>query len=128
MLTSINGGFYILPLSSIVKIHNIGKSDFENSYKNIITIAGKQYSFVNLCDIFKNEKGNKTIFNLLLVSYRNTKVGIIVNEIVSEYQAVLKPIDNISRDNDIFSGASILGDGSLAMVIDPHKLINNFGN
>jgi two-component system chemotaxis sensor kinase CheA len=128
LLTGINGGYYIFPLSSIVKIHSIARSDFENSYKNLITIDGRQYAFVNLCGIFKNKDAAETVFNLLLVSYKNTKVGIIVNEIISEYQAVLKPVDNISQTNEIFSGASILGNGSLAMVIDPHKLINNFGN
>lgn len=126
LLCKVNGSFYILPLSSIVKIFSLNKSEIKNTYKNIITIENEQFPFINLCESFKNNPENNSVLNLLLINYKNQKIGLIVNEIVSEYQAVLKPVDNLTNKN-IFSGASILGDGSLAMVIDTHKLIGEYG-
>jgi two-component system chemotaxis sensor kinase CheA len=50
-------------------------------------------------------------------------VGIAVDKIEGEYQAVLRPLGHLYQGQDEFSGATILGDGSVALVLDPNKLI-----
>jgi two-component system chemotaxis sensor kinase CheA len=63
---------------------------------------------------------------IIMVKYEDKKIGIVVDNITGEYQAVLKSLGKLYRNQDIFSGASILGDGTVALVLDTHKVINKF--
>ena len=51
------------------------------------------------------------------------QIGLVVDKVVGDYQAVLKPLGQLYYGQDEFSGATILGDGTVALVIDPLKLI-----
>jgi len=128
LLTGVNGSYYLFPLSSVKKIFSIDSKQMDSAYKNLIQVEGKQYPFISLPNEFNNANNYKGIKSMLLVDYQDHEVGIIVDQVFSEYQAVLKPLDKLLKKSDIFSGASILGDGKLAMVIDVHILINYFSN
>lgn len=128
LLTGVNGSYYLFPLSSVKKIFSIDNKQMDSSYKNLIQVEGKQYPFISLPNEFNKTNNYRGIKSMLLVDYQDHEVGIIVDEVFSEYQAVLKPLDKLLKKSDIFSGASILGDGKLAMVIDVHILINYFSN
>jgi two-component system chemotaxis sensor kinase CheA len=47
----------------------------------------------------------------------------VLDQIIGEYQAVLKPLGKLYRKQEMISGASIQGDGTIALVLDPNKLI-----
>lgn len=128
LLTGVNGSYYLFPLSSVKKIFSIDNHQRDSAYKNLIQVEGKQYPFISLPDEFNKTNNYNGIKSMLLVDYQDHEVGIIVDEVFSEYQAVLKPLDKLLKKSDIFSGASILGDGKLAMVIDINILINYFSN
>lgn len=128
LLTGVNGSYYLFPLSSVKKIFSIDNHQRDSAYKSLIQVEGKQYPFISLPDEFNKANNYKGIKSMLLVDYQDHEVGIIVDEVFSEYQAVLKPLDKLLKKSDIFSGASILGDGKLAMVIDINILINYFSN
>lgn len=128
LLTGVNGSYYLFPLSSVKKIFSIDNNQMNSAYKNLIQIEEKQYPFINLPTEFNKTNNYSGIKSMLLVDYNDYEVGIIVDEVYSEYQTVLKPLDKLMKKSDIFSGASILGDGKLAMVIDVHILINYFSN
>jgi len=63
---------------------------------------------------------------MVVVNYDENEVGLTVDEIIGEYQAVLKPLGKLYKDIDIISGATILGDGTIALVLDTNKIIKNF--
>jgi len=128
LLVGVNNSKYILPLTSVLKIYKVSNAEIENAYKNIIDIEGIQYPFINLTDKFADAHKDKSVNHFITVNYHDKIVGLIVNELYSEYQAVLKPIDKLLKHTEMFSGASILGDGKVAMVIDTNKLITHFTN
>jgi len=128
LLVGVNNSKYILPLASVLKIYKVSNTEIESAYKNIIDIEGVQYPFINLIEQFADSDKTDTINHFITVNYHDKIVGLIVNELYSEYQAVLKPIDKVLKHTEMFSGASILGDGKVAMVIDTNKLINHFTN
>ncbi|MCQ2249738.1 MAG: chemotaxis protein CheA [Bacteroidales bacterium] len=61
--------------------------------------------------------------NVVLVKYKDGRVGLIVDRIVGEHQAVLKSLGKYFANQEYISGGSILGDGSIALVLDTNKLI-----
>ncbi len=60
---------------------------------------------------------------VVIVSSDNKKYGLVVNELSGKYQTVLKPLGNYLEMKDEFSGGSVLGDGSVAFVLDVRKFL-----
>lgn len=58
--------------------------------------------------------------------FEDKRVALIVDDIIGEYQAVLKPVGKYFRHQDAVSGATILGDGTIALVMDSNKAIKSF--
>ncbi|MEO6733880.1 MAG: chemotaxis protein CheW, partial [Ferruginibacter sp.] len=56
------------------------------------------------------------------------KVGLIVDRIVGKFQAVLKPLGRYFLHMDNISGATILGDGKIALVLDTNNVTEQFLN
>ncbi|MDO9614278.1 MAG: chemotaxis protein CheW, partial [Bacteroidota bacterium] len=63
---------------------------------------------------------------IVTVSFENQVFGLVVDEVIREYQAVIKPLGKLLNAQDIFSGASILGNGQLALVLDTNKIIQKY--
>ena len=51
---------------------------------------------------------------------------MVVDAVLGEYQIVVKPLGRFLRSVDMISGASVMGDGSLSLIIDPGRLVNYF--
>ena len=126
MLVRIADTDYIIPLSVIDTIFAVEHTKIEKAFNNIINIEGVQYPFYYLRDEFQIEGEKPEREEIIMVKYDDKKIGIVVDHITGEYQAVLKPLGKLYRQQDIFSGASILGDGTVALVLDTHKVINQF--
>ena len=128
LLVTINSESFIIPLSSVVQIYQVNEKKIRNSVNNIIDIEGVQFPFVNLPKKFDNSSASNQVLHFITVSYHNKTVGLVVNELISEYQAVLKPIGSIQQNNELFAGATILGDGKIAFVMDTNKVIDFYSN
>ena len=128
LLVSVNRDRFVIPLSSVEQIYQVSQEEIDNSYNNIIDIEGQQFPFINLVEKFENSEPTNEYMHFISVVYHEKSVGIIVNELISEYQAVLKPIDKLLKKNEIFAGATILGDGKVALVLDTNKIIDYYSN
>lgn len=126
MLVRIADVDYIIPLSVIDTIFAVEHEKIATSFQNVINIEGVQYPFYYLRDEFGIPGEPPQKEEIIMVKYEDRKIGVVVDNITGEYQAVLKPLGKLYRSQDIFSGASILGDGTVALVLDTHKVINQF--
>ena len=63
-----------------------------------------------------------------MVQYGETRIGLSVDNIIGQYQAVLKPLGKLYKNQQTISGATILGDGTVALVMDTNKLISEFAS
>ncbi len=63
---------------------------------------------------------------MVIVSFENEQVALIVDSVVGENQTVLKPLGKHYKNQDFISGGTILGDGSVALVLDVNKIVTEF--
>ncbi len=126
MLVRISDVDYIIPLSVIDTIFAVEHEKIATAFQNVINIEGVQYPFYYLREEMGIQGEPPAKEEIIMVKYEDRKIGIVVDNITGEYQAVLKPLGKLYRNQDIFSGASILGDGTVALVLDTHKVINEF--
>ncbi|RLD90675.1 MAG: chemotaxis protein CheA [Bacteroidetes bacterium] len=126
LLVYINKVRYIVQMDNIKRIYKVTGEEVAACLDNVIIKEGKQIPFINLTEQFSDNGESPEPPHYMLVIYHDTlEVGLLINKIVGKYQAVIKPLGKYLRKMDIFSGASILGDGSIAIVMDVNKIILN---
>lgn len=125
LLTSVGDGFYVIPSSSVRKIVSVDSQDLARLEKEL-TIDEIQMPFVNLHTAFIPEIPLSTEQFVVAVANENQTFGLVVDDVVREYQAVVKPLGSLIKEMEVFSGASILGTGDLALVVDTNKIIEKY--
>ncbi|MCT4637973.1 MAG: chemotaxis protein CheA [Bacteroidales bacterium] len=124
LLVQVKDESYIIPLFSVYKIYPVTYSQYSESFHGTIKIDNERLPYYDIIKEFyddytpENDKAQ-----VIIVENEDDKFGLIVENIIGEYQAVLKPLGYVYENKDFFSGASILGNGSIALVLDVSKLI-----
>jgi two-component system chemotaxis sensor kinase CheA len=126
LLTSVCGSYYVIPSSVISKLHLVKTEVLKKDFRQVVELDGLQFPYLNLREEFGGTNQMPEELFVVVVYYDNDTFGLVVDEVVREYQAVVKPLGGILKNHDVFSGASILGSGQLALVIDTNKLIQKY--
>ncbi len=117
---------FLIPLSSVDKCYEFYHHQLEKAVNNLVLAGSERVPFIYLRSFLEMEGESPEIERVVIIEYLDMKIGLTVDHIVGEYQAVLKPLGRLYRHQDIISGATILGDGTVALVLDPNKLILNY--
>lgn len=127
LLVKIEDTPFVIPLSVVDKIFAVEHQQLVNKFNNVIILDGAQVPFFYLRGEFGMEANDSVQFEeVIVVKYEEKKVGLAVDTVIGEYQAVLKPLGKHFKSHDIISGATILGDGTVALVMDTNKMIKTF--
>jgi len=126
LLVKIYDTFYIIPLSSVDKIYAAEHNKVVGTFNQLIVLDGQQIPFFYLRHEFELEDNNAPLEQVIVVRYEDKRIGLVVDSVIGEYQAVLKPLGKYYKNQEIISGATILGDGTIALVIDTNKAIKYF--
>lgn len=124
LLVAIDQVNYIVPLSVITKCYAVNNKDMIGRFNNLLILDEEQVPFIHLRQEFGYSPMPGLQSQMIVVNNGERKVGISVDNIIGEYQAVVKPLGKYYKDQDFVSGASILGDGTIALVLDTNKLID----
>ncbi len=123
LLISIDHFRFLIPVSAVDSCEEIEHSELIKIHQKRFILNDELVPFLYLRDEFEILENPPDIEKIIVVKYEEKRVALIVDTIIGEHQAVLKPLGEIFKNQDYFSGASILGDGNVAFVIDVNKLI-----
>ncbi|GAA75073.1 two-component system, chemotaxis family, sensor kinase CheA [Pseudoalteromonas sp. BSi20480] len=122
---------YIIPLISIVeslqidiaKVSRVGKS------LDVLRLRDEYIPILRLYDIFNHNNAIESLDKTLLVVVEtdNQKVGLLVDDLLSQQQVVIKSLEANYQKVDGISGATILGDGRVSLIVDISGLIKLSG-
>lgn len=126
LLVGIDDAYFVIPLSSINKCFEFRHEELVGAVNNLIYVNDGHVPFVYLRSEFSIETPAPALEQVIVIEYGDTRIGLTVDRVVGEYQAVLKSIGSMYKRQDIVSGATILGDGTVALVLDPNKIISQF--
>lgn len=126
LLISLGGSYYIIPSSVISKLYLVKSDLVKKEFNSVVELDGVELPYLNLHEEFCFDAKIPEEQFVVVVVYGNQFFGFAVDEVIREYQAAIKPLGRMPKGHDIFSGASILGTGELALVIDANKLIQKY--
>jgi len=124
LLVEIAGQPFILPLAIVEECVEL-KRDMCDSFNNrqIANVRETQIPFIPLRDRFNIEGEAPKIEQIVITNFKGQKIGFVVDSVIGEHKTVIKPLGKIYRNLPEFSGATILGDGSVAIILDIAKLL-----
>ncbi len=126
LLVKIENTHFVVPLALVDKCYEAAHTQLVDKFNNLITLDGEKVPFFYLRKEFNMGYTNHSIEQIVVIKYEEKRVGLVVDAVIGEYQAVLKPLGKLYKKQDHISGATILGDGTIALVMDINKMINQF--
>ena len=124
LLVKVQSTSFIVPLVDIKKCFEIKREELTNEFNELIKLEDDKIPYLDLRKEFliKDEDAPEKV-SIILLENEDNRIAVCVDSIVGEYQAVLKPVGKYYRNQEFVSGATILGDGSIALVLDAYKII-----
>jgi two-component system chemotaxis sensor kinase CheA len=126
LLTRVGESYYVIPSSGIRKIYSVNPKVLKKEFRQVVELEGNQIPYLNMHEEFDHELEMPDSQYIITVYFENQDFGLVVDEVIHEYQAVIKPLGKLLKGQEIFSGASILGNGLLALVLDTNKIIQKY--
>ena len=126
LLVRVGEGSYVIPLASVEECLELSlEDDLRSRGRSLITLRDRLVPFLRLRELFATGTRPDTYQKIVVVGTGTgtDRVGLVVDQIVGNHQTVIKPMSPLHRDVVAFSGATILGDGSVALILDIAQLV-----
>lgn len=128
LLITVGESFYLLPLQLVDKCFDVQHHEVERNKSYRMVLDGELTPYVYLRREFGIAGEPPETEKVVTVKYEDKVAALIIDSIVDEHQAVLKPLGDMYKNQDVISSASILGDGNVALVLDTNRLIHALFN
>ncbi len=115
---------YVIPLDMVIECIEMDDIDTSvNSEQGYINLRGEVLPFIQLGEMFEDTVKGNNQQNIVVVEFAGYKAGIIVDELLGEFQTVIKPMGKVLQNLRGVSGATILGTGDVAVILDIPNLV-----
>jgi two-component system, chemotaxis family, sensor kinase CheA len=123
LLIRVGEGRYIIPLSAVEECAELTAAEERVRGRDFLNMRGDLVPFLRLRNLFDVAGEPDRYQKIVIASAGETRVGLIVDQIIGSHQSVIKSLSKLHSDVTMFSGATILGDGSAALILDVAQLI-----
>jgi two-component system, chemotaxis family, sensor kinase CheA len=124
LLVRVGDARYVLPLSSVEECVELPPEEETRSRRcSLLNIRGELVPYLKLRELFSSAAPPDRFQKIVVVSSGELKTGLVVDQVIGNHQTVIKSLSKLHADIEMFSGATILGDGSLALILDIAHLV-----
>lgn len=126
LLFRIGGKLYAAPLSNVIEIARVSDSDLHHVDNRVVLRLRDQLLTVISLQTPGPRAAAKKLF-VIVIGAGERRFGLIVDSLVGEEELVIKTLDDPLAASDIVSGASILGDGTVVLILNIVAVANQIG-
>lgn len=126
LLVEIERDRYIVPMSSVaenVELHRAERS--RKNGRNMIAVRGDLVPYIDLRETFGMGAGQAETEKVVIVQHQEQRVGLVVDRVIGSQQTVIQSLGSFYGNVEFFSGATIMGDGRVALILDLTGLIRS---
>jgi len=124
LLVRVGDARYVAPLTSVEECVELPPAVGAGSRgRSFLNIRGELVPFLRLREMFGESGEPDPHQKVVIVSHNDARVGLVVDQILGGHQTVIKSLSKFHADVASFSGATILGDGAVALILDVPQLI-----
>ena len=124
LLVRVDDAHFVLPLSNTLECIELTRQDIEKSNgKHVANVRGEIIPYIRLRDFFHIKTERPEREQIMIAETEDGRYGFVVDEVLGDHQTVIKNLGRFYRHVQFVSGATILGNGSVALIIDPDRLV-----
>lgn len=126
LMVEVHSEKYAIPLNSIETIEDVMTSDIKYvQQKEVINLRGSVIPLIRLDEILECPPREEEPENLVVVIVKkgDKQTGLVIDNLLGQQEIVIKPLGKYIHIHKIISGATILGDGEVALIIDSNTLV-----
>lgn len=124
LLVRVGEAFFVLPLSNSLECIELTREDVAAANgKHIANVRGEIIPYIRLREYFDIKTDPPEIEQVMIAETDEGLCGFVVDEVLGDHQTVIKNLGRFYRNVQFISGATILGNGTLALILDPNRVM-----
>ena len=125
LLVNVADELYSIPLDAVIESQRIDASDVRTVHGGeVITLRGQVVPLIRIAEFFRlDAPRDPDKVMIVIVGLQGRQVGLVVDSFQGEQEIVIKPLSDVIGRIAGISGATILGNGSISLIIDVHSLV-----
>ena len=123
LLVGVGIACFVLPLANTLECIELTRADIERANgKHLASVRGELIPYIRLREHFNIRTEAPAIEQVMVVETEEGRFGFVVDQVLGNCQTVIKSLGRFYRHVQVVSGATILGNGTVALIIDPERL------
>ncbi|MEW6539270.1 MAG: chemotaxis protein CheA [Pseudomonadota bacterium] len=124
LLVRVGHGRYVIPLDAVEECLELSlDEDLRSRGRSFISLRNSLVPFLRLREMFDTGTPPELHQKVVVVSTGAERIGLVVDQIIGDHQTVIKSMSKLHSGLPTFSGATILGDGAVALILDVGHLV-----
>ncbi len=126
LLVSVEDAYFVLPLATTLECIELTSEDIERANgKHVANVRGELIPYIRLRQHFHTRTPRPEIEQIMVVDTEGGRYGFVVDQVLGDCQTVIKNLGRFYRHVQVVSGATILGNGAVALILDPERLVQD---
>ncbi|MGM0548773.1 MAG: chemotaxis protein CheA [Bacillota bacterium] len=129
LMIKVDGDTFAIPLNAVSETLTISPANIKKVRgKDVIVLRENTIPLVSAAEIFGSEdidsfKNSESELSVVILKSGDRFIGLIVEELLNQQEIVIKSLGNYLQDTEYISGATIIGDGDVALIIDVRDIV-----
>ena len=124
LMVEVDGENYVLPLGIARETIELSRAQrTAGNARNLVELRGELVPYLRLRDVFGFTSEAPEVERVVVVELDDQRIGLVVDRVIGNHQTVLKSLGWVGRRVTVFSGATVLGDGHIALILDVPALL-----
>jgi two-component system chemotaxis sensor kinase CheA len=124
LLVRVGSGRYVIPLTAVEECVELATADADRERgHNFLNIRGALMPFLRLRELFAVPGAPDPFQKVVIVSFGDQRIGLVVDQVIGDHQTVVKSLSKLHAGVGTFCAATILGDGTVALILEVAHLL-----
>jgi two-component system chemotaxis sensor kinase CheA len=128
LLVQVGSDQFIIPMSAVTENVELLSTEKERKNgRNLIAVRGELVPYIDLRQAFHGDGEGLAVEKVVIVQYEEHRVGLVVDRVLGTHQTVIQSLGKFFKTIEVVSGATIMGDGCVALIMDIAAVVRHVG-
>ena len=124
LVVAVGDDQFVIPTSVVMENLEITRDERAAfNGRHAVAVRGELVPYIRLREVFTIPEGEPDLEKVVVVQHAGERVGLVVDRVLGSHQTVIQPLGRFYRDISVLSGATIMGDGRVALILDVAGLV-----
>jgi two-component system chemotaxis sensor kinase CheA len=126
LLVRVERAYFVLPLATTLECIELTRQDIEKANgKHVANVRGEIIPYIRLREYFNMPEKRPEREQIMVAETEEGRFGFVVDQVLGDHQTVIKSLGRFYQHVEMVSGATILGNGTVALILDPQRLVRD---